>query len=276
VVSALLNITPDHMDRHKNMENYAAAKAKIYANQTKSDYFVVNYDDPESYKLAEACKAMVVPFSRKTQLGFGCFVRDDKLVILNQRGELIEICGVSELKIPGAHNLENALAAAAIAYFAGIDPGVIGSTLRSFEGVEHRLEFAAEIGGVRYINDSKGTNPDASIKAIEAFAGPIILIAGGYDKGSTFEALIDSFDGKVKTLILLGKTAVLIRTTAEAMGFHAIVMAADMKDCVKKAFDLAVPGDVVLLSPACASWDRYSCFEERGEDFKKCVSALRE
>ncbi len=275
VISALLNITPDHMDRHKTLGNYAAAKGKIYANQTKQDYFVVNLDDMEAVKLIADCKATVVPFSRKTSLEFGCYVKNNQLVIKDQLGHISIICAVDELKIPGAHNLENALAAAAIAFFAGIDPAIIGKTLKAFEGVSHRLEFVEEISGVRYVNDSKGTNPDASIKAIEAYDGNIILIAGGYDKGSTFEEFISSFNGKVKNLILLGKTAELIKITAESLGYNGTIMAADMKDSVKKASDLAKPGDIVLLSPACASWDMYTCFEERGEDFKNNVRALR-
>lgn len=275
VISALLNITPDHMDRHKTLENYTLAKGKIFANQTQEQYFVVNFDDKEAFKLAIGCRAAIVPFSRKIPLDFGCFVKDKNLVVLDQKGVLTIICAVSALKIPGAHNLENALAAAAIAYFAGINAGVIGKTLSEFEGVEHRLEFVVEIGGVRYVNDSKGTNPDASIKAIEAFKGNIILIAGGYDKGSTFGELIGSFKGKVKSLILLGKTAELIRKTAEDAGFQNTIMAKDMEDCVKIASELAKPGDIVLLSPACASWDSYTCFEERGEHFKNSVRALR-
>lgn len=274
-ISALLNITPDHMDRHKTLENYAAAKAKIFANQTKDDYYVVNYDDAEARKSTAGCQAVIVPFSRKISLDFGCFVSHGGIVICDRQGMLTEICGVSELKIPGAHNLENALAAAAIAYFAGIDPKTIGMSLREFQGVEHRLEFVDEISGVRYVNDSKGTNPDASIKAIEAFDRTIILIAGGYDKGSTFEGLIASFKGKVSHMILMGRTAELIKKTAEAAGYKSVIMAKDMDDCVKKAFVLARSGDIVLLSPACASWDMYTCFEQRGEDFKDSVRALR-
>ncbi len=274
VVSALLNVTPDHMDRHKTLENYAAAKAKIFASQTADDYFIVNKDDPEAYKLATGCKAAVVPFSRKEQLAFGSFVKDGRIVIRDKDSKLVDFCGVRELIIPGAHNLENALAAAAIGYFAGLPAEAVARTLREFEGVAHRMEFVAEVQGVRYVNDSKGTNSDASIKAVEAIDDNIILIAGGYDKGGTFEEFIASFSGKVKRLILLGKTAELIRKTAENAGFSDIVMAADMDECVKKAAASAVPGDTVLLSPACASWDMYSCFEERGEHFKTCVRNL--
>lgn len=273
-VSALLNITPDHMDRHKTLENYAQAKAKIFQNQDENQYFVINYDDEESCRLIAQCKAKVIPFSRKKTLEMGCFVLDGNIVIRNEQGETINICGIDELKIPGAHNLENALAAAAIGYFAGISPDVISKTLRVFEGVEHRLEFSGEVDGVRFVNDSKGTNPDASIKAIEAMKENIILIAGGYDKGSDFEEFINAFQGRVKHMILLGKTAPKIKETAERLGFTSITMAKDMDECVKIGYKMASAGDTVLLSPACASWDMYTCFEQRGEHFKNCVRDL--
>ncbi|MCR5481829.1 MAG: UDP-N-acetylmuramoyl-L-alanine--D-glutamate ligase [Clostridia bacterium] len=274
VVSALLNLTPDHLNRHKTMENYASAKANVFKNQTKDEYFVVNYDDEPSRKIAEGCGATVVPFTRKEKLDFGAFVSDGRIVIKNEKGETADICGADELQIPGTHNLENALAAAAISYFAGISPDTIAQVLRSFTGVEHRLEYVDTIKGVRFVNDSKGTNPDSSIKAVEAISGKMILIAGGYDKGSEFDELIAAFGGKVRHMILLGKTAPKIRETAEKMGFSNITTASDMEECVKKGFELAEEGDTVLLSPACASWDMYSCFEERGEHFKKCVAGL--
>lgn len=273
-VSALLNITPDHMDRHKTVENYARAKAMIFQNQDESQYFIVNYDDEVSWKLTNQCKAKVIPFSRKSELKLGCFVLDGDIVIRNENGQCIDICSRDELKIPGAHNLENALAAVAVAYFAGIEPEVIARTLREFEGVEHRLEFSGEVDGVRFINDSKGTNPDASIKAVEAMKDGILLIAGGYDKGSDYEEFINSFQGKVKHLLLLGKTAPKIKETAERLGYTEITMCRDMDECVKTAYKLASPGDTVLLSPACASWDMYTCFEQRGEHFKNCVRDL--
>lgn len=273
-VSALLNITPDHMDRHKTIENYAQAKAMIFRNQDENQCFVVNYDDEESWKLIKQCKAKVIPFSRNAVLELGCFVLDGDIVIKNELGQCIDICSHDELKIPGAHNLENALAAAAIAYFAGISPEVIAKTLREFEGVEHRLEFSGEVDGVRFVNDSKGTNPDASIKAIEAMKGNIILIAGGYDKGSDYEEFIEAFQGKVKHLLLLGKTAPKIKETAVRLGFSNITLCKDMDECVKVGYKLASPGDTVLLSPACASWDMYTCFEQRGEHFKNCVRDL--
>lgn len=273
-ISAILNLTPDHLNRHHTMENYGAAKAKTFANQTEDQYVVLNYDDKLCYDLGKTSKAKIVPFSRLTELEFGAFVKDGKLVIRNEAGELITLCGTDELQIPGGHNVENALAAAAISYFAGIEPEVIASVLRSFMGVEHRIEYVATVDGVRYVNDSKGTNPDSTIKAVEAFSGNIILIAGGYDKGSEFDELIKHFDGKVKYMMLLGKTAPKIKETAEKLGFTNNVMCRDMDECVREAAKLAKPGDIVLLSPACASWDMYTCFEQRGEHFKKLVSDL--
>ncbi|MBK5194371.1 MAG: UDP-N-acetylmuramoyl-L-alanine--D-glutamate ligase, partial [Flavobacteriaceae bacterium] len=166
-IAAILNITPDHMDRHGNIRQYGDAKARVFENQGKDDYFIVNYDDKHLYEYAEKCKARVIPFSRIEELPLGTFIKGENIVVRNLKGELITICDKSQLQIPGAHNLENALAAVAISYFAGIDPGIIAETLVNFLGVEHRMEFCGEIEGVRYVNDSKGTNPDASIKAIE-------------------------------------------------------------------------------------------------------------
>lgn len=273
-VSALLNLTPDHMDRHKTLENYGIVKAMIYRNQTTKDYFVINRDDPESWKLAEHCPARVVPFSRKEILSFGAFVQDGVVGIKDQAGIWHEICHHKEIRIPGAHNLENALAAAAIAFFSGIPTHTITDTLRDFPGVAHRMEPAGAIKGVTFINDSKGTNPDASIKAIESIDGNIILIAGGYDKKSDYDPFIKAFGGKVKTLVLMGKTADDIHAAAKRLGFHQIIRTQNMEESVKTAFDAAQPGDTVLLSPACASWDMYTCFEERGEDFKNRVNLL--
>lgn len=273
-VSAILNLTPDHLDRHKTMENYGAAKAQVFANQGEGQYCIVNYDDKACFALADDCKAKVVPFSRLEELEFGAFVKDGSIVIKDEAGKLTEICGTEEVKIPGAHNLENALAACAIAYFGGIDADVIAKVLRTFAGVEHRIELCGEVGGVRFVNDSKGTNPDAAIKAIEAMKENIILIAGGYDKNSSFDEFVAAFDGRVKALMLLGKTATKIKEAAENAGFTQSIILEDMEACVKEAYRIAKPGDVVLLSPACASWDMYTSFEHRGRHFKDCVKAL--
>ena len=274
-VGAILNLTPDHMDRHLSMENYGAAKGRITENQTEDDYIVVNFDDKETMKLIKGTAATVVPFSRIEPLKFGAFVDNDEIVIVNQDEKKIPICKVNELLIPGSHNLENALAAAAIAYFGGIEPEIISKTLKEFKGVEHRLEPVGEVGGVKFVNDSKGTNTDAAIKAIQAIDTPIILIAGGYDKNADFSDFIDEFEGKVKFAVLLGTTAGKIKATAEKKGFNDTIIVKDMKSCVEEAYRIADEGDTVLLSPACASWDMYNSFEERGRDFKDCVNNLK-
>lgn len=273
VVSAILNITPDHLNRHKTMEAYAAAKAKIFESQTKDDYFVVNKDCKISWALAEKCKARVVPFSRLEELDFGCFVKDGKIVIKDDEKETF-ICGCDAIQMPGTHNLENVLAAAAICYFAGVEPEVIGEAVSGFEGVEHRIEFVAEINGVRYYNDSKGTNTDASRKAIEALEKNIILIAGGYDKKEDFGPFVRDFNGRVKHMYLIGVTAPVIAKACDDAGYKDYTFKDDLGQCVDSAYELAEPGDIVLLSPACASWDMYKSFEERGRHFKNCVNAL--
>jgi UDP-N-acetylmuramoylalanine--D-glutamate ligase len=273
-VSAILNLTPDHMDRHKSMEEYGRVKARIFENQKSSDFLIINYDDKPCYQLAKQARATVVPFSRKEELAFGAFMLDGMIAIRDQAGVETLFCHQDELMIPGTHNLENALAATAIAYFSGIPAEVIRRTLREFAGVEHRIEFVNEIDGVRFVNDSKGTNPDAAIKAIESMPAPIFLIAGGYDKGSDFAKLIDAFEGKVEMALLLGKTASKIKEAAESKGFTKTIILKDMDACVKEAFRQAKPGTTVLLSPACASWDMYDNFEQRGQHFKDCVAGL--
>lgn len=273
-ISAILNLTPDHLNRHKTMENYGLAKAKIMEMQDENQYAVINHDDKLVCELAKNTKAKLVPFSRLEELDFGAFVKDGRIVIKDEKGTLHDICGTEELQIPGTHNIENVLAAAAVSFFAGIDAETISEAVRSFTGVEHRIEYVGTVDGVRFVNDSKGTNPDSSIKAVQAIDGSIILIAGGYDKGSDYREFIESFDGKVKYMMLLGKTAPKIKEQAEELGFTKCVMCRDMDECVNKAYELAEKGDTVLLSPACASWDMYTCFEQRGEHFKNCVHRL--
>lgn len=272
-VSALLNVTPDHLDRHKTMENYTLAKAKIFANQSSDQYFVYNEDDEIVRDTVKLCKAVPVPFSRKKQLDFGAFVKDGNIVIRDKKVNFV-VCRADQLRIPGQHNLENALAAAAIAYFSGIGVDVIANTLKSFAGVEHRIEDCGTVNGVKYINDSKGTNPDAAIKAVISFEN-IVLIAGGYDKGASYDEFVANFGERVKHLVLMGATAEKIRKTAESAGFKNIHMAKDMKEAVKISSEIAEKGDTVLLSPACASWDMYKKFEDRGDDFRNCVRELR-
>lgn len=274
-VSVILNISPDHLDRHKSFENYIALKAKICRHQGLEDFFVYNYEDGNCRKIAETCKAVPFPFSAEAGLERGVSLRDGKLVIKDGK-RCIELCAAEELIIPGRHNLENALAASAAAYLSGASPEAIAAVLRSFEGVAHRMEFVREYRGARYINDSKATNPDSAIKAIEATSGSIILIAGGYEKGSDFGTLIKSFGGRVKYLLLIGQTAERFAAAAEKSGFPAscIHICRNMLESVQKASLLAGEGDSVLLSPASASWDMYSDFEERGEHFKALVREL--
>ncbi len=272
-VSAVLNITPDHLNRHKTMENYIDAKANIFKNQRQGDYTVINYDCPESKNLSSLCKSNVVLFSRNERPRGGVYV-EGGVIISEIDGNPQKIIDIEEIKIPGAHNLENALAAVAVALCMGIDKDFIVKALKDFEGVEHRLEFVRTVDGVDYVNDSKGTNPDASIKAVEAYDRPLVLIAGGMDKGSEFDEFILSFDGKVKELVLLGETAQKIRKTAQEKGFNNCHDVKNMHEAVKKASSLALKGDIVLLSPACASWDMYPSYEVRGMDFKQEVGKL--
>lgn len=273
-VSAILNLTPDHMDRHKTMKNYGSMKARIFKNQGEEDFVVVNFDDKQALRLCASTKATIVPFSTVEDLPFGAFVKNDEIVIRNRDEKIVPICSVNKIQLPGSHNLENALAAVAISYFAGIDPEAITEGILSFRGVEHRIEMCGNINGVKYINDSKATNISAAIKALEAIKGPVILIAGGYDKGAEFDELIGAFGNKVKHALLLGATAAKIKDAAEAAGFTHTTLLPDMENCVKEAARVALPGDTVLLSPACASWDMYKNFEERGHRFKECIKHL--
>ncbi|KDR95020.1 UDP-N-acetylmuramoylalanine--D-glutamate ligase [Peptoclostridium litorale DSM 5388] len=272
-VSAVLNITPDHLNRHKTMENYIDAKANIFKNQRDGDYTVLNYDCPETRKLSGFCKSKVVFFSRNEKIDCGVYV-DSGEIVSEIEGAPNKLACIEDIRIPGAHNLENVLAAVAVALCMGMDESLIVKALKNFEGVEHRLEFVRTVGGVDYVNDSKGTNPDASIKAVEAYDRPLVLIAGGMDKGSEFDEFILSFEGKVKELVLLGETAQKIRKTANEKGFNNCHDVNNMHEAVEKASSLAKKGDIVLLSPACASWDMYPSYEIRGMDFKQEVGKL--
>ncbi|MGN0708678.1 MAG: UDP-N-acetylmuramoyl-L-alanine--D-glutamate ligase, partial [Anaerovoracaceae bacterium] len=274
-VSAILNVTPDHLDRHHTMEAYAAAKAKVFANQTARDHFVTNADDPICAGLAEKCGADVVYFSGEKEVEKGAFVRDGVITLADGEGSEYPVMKASELRVIGQHNVMNALAASAICFFSGIDPETIGAALREFPGVEHRIEFCGEIDGVKYYNDSKGTNTDAAETALRAVGKDIILIAGGDAKGQDFTDFARMFEGRVKELILLGRDRGMIEEAADKAGYKNYTECDDMEACVSEAAKTAVPGDTVLLSPACASWDMYDNYEQRGEHFKKCVEKLK-
>ena len=273
-VSAILNLTPDHLNRHKTMEAYGAAKAQVFRNQDENDYLVINYDDKTCFALAEKCKATVVPFSRKEELKMGAFLQDDEMVIRDENGIVRPICSIYDLKIIGDHNVENALAAAAISFFAGVDPESIREAIVEFPGVEHRIEYCGLVDGVKFYNDSKGTNVDAAVIALKALKENIVLIAGGDGKAQDFTELAKNLQGRVKALVLLGRDANQIEACARKVGFDAIYNEKDMNACVKKCMELAEEGDKVLLSPACASWDMYDNYEQRGDHFKACVQQL--
>ncbi|MBM7583306.1 UDP-N-acetylmuramoylalanine--D-glutamate ligase [Caldicoprobacter guelmensis] len=273
-VAAILNITPDHLNRHKTMENYIAAKARIFENCTPNDWVVLNADNEAAARLATQVRGQVLFFSRLKQLSKGAWVEGGKVVLDIGQGKE-EVCGVEDIFIPGAHNLENALAAALMARVMGATAQDIAVTLKTFKGVEHRIEYVDTIRGVKFYNDSKGTNPDASIKAIQAMKGPTVLIAGGMDKGSSFDEFIDAFGKTVTHMVVLGETADKLIRTAKEKGFEEVYRVNTVEESVRKAFSLASPGYNVLFSPACASWDMFKDYEERGRVFKSAVRALK-
>lgn len=271
-VSAILNFTPDHLNRHHTMEAYVNAKKNIARNQTDSDYCVLNYEDELTREFGKNIKAKVLYFSSQRKLEEGIYLEDGNIVY-HYEGVDEVICSVDELQILGTHNYENAMAAAAMAAVFGVPMAVIRKSLKGFKGVEHRIEYVCEKNGVVYYNDSKGTNPDAAIKGIQAMNRPTVLIGGGYDKGSEYTEWIRSFGGKVKKLVLLGETKNKIAEDAKKCGFQDFVFADSFQEAVEKAVSLAESGDAVLLSPACASWDMFPSYEVRGEKFKEIVNS---
>ncbi|KIR02106.1 UDP-N-acetylmuramoylalanine--D-glutamate ligase [Lachnospiraceae bacterium TWA4] len=272
-VSAILNITPDHLDRHLTMENYEKVKEDITKNQDKDGTCVLNYEDDRLREFGKKLEIPVIFFSSLRKLEEGIFL-DGEDIVLQTKTDRIVFVTIHELNIIGRHNYENAMAAIAIAYAMGVSVEVIQKTLKEFKAVEHRIEFVAEKNGVVYYNDSKGTNPDAAIKAIDAMTRPTILIAGGYDKGSDYTEWIEAFNGKVKKMLLMGVTGPKIEETAKKLGFTDCIYVESMEEAVRVAADLAVCGDAVLLSPACASWGMFKNYEQRGHIFKDCVNAL--
>ena len=274
-VSAVLNITPDHLNRHHTMENYIAAKLSITKNQTMEDTCVLNYEDEELRKFGEIAKVSVLYFSSARKLEKGLYL-DGRDIMYADGTNVEKVICVDELNILGMHNYENAMAASAMALSYGVDLGVIRTVLRQFQAVEHRIEYVTEKRGVRFYNDSKGTNPDAAIKGIQAMDRPTCLIGGGYDKESEYDEWIDSFNGKVKKLVLIGQTREKIAQTAEKHGFHDYVFAESLQEAVDICYANAESGDAVLLSPACASWGMFPNYEVRGKMFKEMVHNLKE
>ena len=270
-ISVLTNITPDHLDYHHTVENYTETKFKNVITQDENDYAILNYEDSIIRNYSDNIKAKKIFFSSERILEDGIFAENGQMFYRTGNNKEF-IINTKEIFIPGKHNLENAMAACGAAIALGIDTEVIAKVLREFKGVEHRLEFTGEYNKVKFYNDSKGTNPDASIKAVQGIDKPIILIAGGYDKQSDYDELIKAFDNKVKALILLGQTAGEIQRCALKYGFENIYRVETMDEAVKKSFELAEEGDNVVLSPACASWGMYPNYEVRGRDFKERVS----
>ena len=272
-VSAILNLTPDHLNRHYTFENYGNVKKSITKNQTEDDVVVLNYDDDHTRAMAEGIRPRVVYFSRLEKPAGGVYVEDGHIVI-EANGEKIDVLALKDLILLGSHNVENVLAAVGISYYMGVPVNVIRDVAVSFKAVEHRIEYVKTVAGVDYYNDSKGTNPDAAIKGIQSMDRPTILIGGGYDKGGSFSDWIRSFDGKVKCLLLLGDTKDRIAQEAEECGFFEYRFVDSLEEAVKTAHDLAESGDAVLLSPACASWDMFDSYEQRGTMFKDFIRGL--
>lgn len=272
-VSAVLNITPDHLDRHKTMENYINIKERIFLNQNKDDYLILNYEDEVCRKMAEKTSAKVFFFSSKRSLSEGIFLKND-IICINALGSKEEVINVDELKIFGVHNYENAMAASMMAACMGVPLKCIGEVLKNFKAVEHRIEFVKTIKGVDFFNDSKGTNPDSSIKAIQAMKKPTVLIGGGYDKNADYTEWIQNFSGKIKELVLIGETADKIEKACKEQGFYNITRAKTLEEAVDISFSKAEEGEAILLSPACASWGMFDNYEQRGRLFKEYALSL--
>lgn len=274
-VSAILNITPDHLNRHHTMENYIRAKEDITKNQCSNQVCVLNYEDPVLREFGENAPLQILYFSSKQKVQKGCYLQGEEIFYTDGTQDEF-VVNVNDLNILGVHNYENVMAATAMSVAMGVPMEKIREVLVQFQAVEHRIEYVTEKRGVKFYNDSKGTNPDAAIKAVQAMNRPTILIGGGYDKQSEYDEWIDSFDGKVKKLVLIGVTAQKIAECAKKHGFHDYVFAKDLEEAVKICYDSAVSGDAVLLSPACASWDMFQSYEQRGKLFKEYVHELKE
>jgi UDP-N-acetylmuramoylalanine--D-glutamate ligase len=269
-VAVITNITPDHLDRHGTYDNYIAAKARVLENQDVTDWAVLNYDDPIVRNFGVKAKAKLLYFSHKAELAQGIFLKGDMVVFRDEKQE-VEIINRREIFMRGEHNLENAMAAIGTAWALGLKPTQIAQTLRTFRGVAHRQELVADANGIKYVNDSKGTNPDAAIKAVQAFDEPIVLIAGGKNKGCDFTEFMGVAKHKVKELVLVGMATEELAQAAEKQGIERIHREQTFEGAVNTAVSLAEPGDVVLLSPACTSWDMFPSFEHRGDLFKELV-----
>ena len=273
-VSAILNITPDHLNRHHTMEEYIRVKELITKNQTEEDTCVLNYEDEVLREFGKTLKCQVIFFSSLRTLEKGIYLNGE-MIEYNDGTGIMTICSVKELNLPGRHTYENVCASVAMALAYGISLEDIRYVLVRFKAVEHRIEYVTEVNGVVYYNDSKGTNPDAAIKGIQAMDRPTLLIGGGYDKNSSYEEWINAFDGKVRYLVLLGQTKEKIAEAAGRCGFEHVIMTESLEEAVGFCAEHANPGDAVLLSPACASWGMFPNYEVRGKRFKELVYQLK-
>jgi UDP-N-acetylmuramoylalanine--D-glutamate ligase len=269
-IAVVLNVTPDHLDRHHSLENYVAAKTRIFANQSPKDFAVLNADNEPCVAMATQSKAPMFWFSRLKEVPSGALVRKG-CILWRDKNDEREIMPVSEISLKGAHNLENVLAAVCVGMLAGIEPAQVRRAVSEFKAVEHRLEFVATVRGVEYYNDSKATNVDATIKALESFSGGIHLILGGKDKGSDYSVLNALLKERVKRVYTIGAAAAKIELQAKGT---EIVSAGTLEAAVKRTSESATAGDVVLLAPACASFDQFDSYEQRGRIFKDLVRQL--
>lgn len=282
LIACLLNLYQHHLDYHETFEDYASSKLMIFQNQSKEDYAVLNWDQEIVRNLADDLQSRLYWFSTRASVTQGAYMQHaeiegihDRWIFFRHESDLpIPILPVSEILLMGEHNLENILAAITIAMLGGLEPSTIAAVLQEFRGVEHRLEFVAEKQGVRYYNDSKATNPEATEKAIQSFSQPLILIAGGLERGENLEDLIPLLRSSIHTLICYGETKERLYQIALQAGVERVIKVADVTEAVLRSAELAKPGDLVLLSPACASWDLYTSFEERGRMFKEAVHTL--
>jgi len=270
-IAVILNITPDHLDRHKTFANYVDAKARVFQNQGADDFTVLNADDPSAAGLSDRTRAQLFWFSRKKEIEKGAFVRGTHIYFRDGHSER-EIMPLAEVPLRGAHNLENVLAGISIGALVGCQPEQIRLAVRNFKAVEHRLEFVAKFAGVDYYNDSKATNVDATIKALESFPANVHLILGGKDKGSDYTVLHELLRQRVKRVYTIGAAAAKIESQIQDAA--EIEHAETLENAVRRASESAVPGDVVLLAPACASFDQFQSYEHRGRVFKEVVLSL--
>lgn len=274
-IALMTNLSPDHLDRHKNMTAYLAAKKRIFEKQTEDDFLILNYDDLVIRELASQAKAKVFFFSRKEKLKEGIYLQDGK-IILSLDGTEEEIMKAEEIFLKGQHNLENALSAILAARLFAIEASLIRDLLMEFKGVEHRMEYFASYKGVGYVNDSKGTNPDSSIKALLSYNQPLVLLAGGLNKGNSFKEFAQLIKDKCKLVVLLGQAKYEIKEELDKIDYNAYIITETFEEAVEEAIKNSQEGDLVLLSPASASWDMFPDFEVRGKRFKELVKIYNE